>query len=109
MDLRILDAAARDIEQLDKGVAKRIVKRVRWLAGNIDAIQLEALTGALSGLYKLRVGDFRVIYEILHSEETIVIHAVGHPRRYLRPMSGAEGLRNMEGGASQRRASQART
>jgi len=78
MDIRILDAAVRDIERLDKGVARRIVKRIRWLAGNIDTVPLEALTGALSGFYKFRVGDFRIIYEILHTEGTIVIHAVGH-------------------------------
>jgi len=45
----------------------------------LDAIRLEALTGDLSGLYnKLRMGDYRVIYEVLWDEETIVIHAIGH-------------------------------
>jgi mRNA-degrading endonuclease RelE of RelBE toxin-antitoxin system len=33
---------------------------------------------AIDGFYKLRVGDYRVIYEILYDEQTIVIHAVGH-------------------------------
>ena len=48
------------------------------MAANLDMIRLEALTGNLAGLHKLRVGDYRVIYEILRDEETIVIHAIGH-------------------------------
>ncbi|MGB9594628.1 MAG: type II toxin-antitoxin system RelE family toxin, partial [Anaerolineae bacterium] len=52
--------------------------RIRWLAANLDAVGLEALAGDLAGLYKLRVGDYRVIYEIIHEEETIVIHMIGH-------------------------------
>jgi len=47
-------------------------------------IRLEALTGELAGLYKLRVGDYRVIYEVLWEEETIVIHAIGHRREIYR-------------------------
>ncbi len=43
-------------------MARRIVQRINWLAANWDAVRLEALTGDLAGLYKLRVGDYRVIY-----------------------------------------------
>ena len=57
---------------------------MNWLAANLDAIRLEALTGDLAGLYKLRVGDYRVIYEVLWDEETIVIHAIGHRREVYR-------------------------
>lgn len=38
----------------------------------------------LAGFYKLRVGDYRVIYEILHEEQMIVIHEVGHRREIYR-------------------------
>jgi mRNA-degrading endonuclease RelE of RelBE toxin-antitoxin system len=37
-------------------------------------MKLEALTGDLTGLHKLRVGDYRVFYEILQNEQTIVIN-----------------------------------
>ncbi|MGQ9693298.1 MAG: type II toxin-antitoxin system RelE family toxin [Thermodesulfobacteriota bacterium] len=36
-----------------------MVQRINWLAANLCAILLEALTGDLSGLYKLHVGDYR--------------------------------------------------
>lgn len=76
--IRILAAAARDLAQLDKPIGRRIVQRIRWLSEHLDSISLEPLTGDLDGFYKLRVGDYRVIYEILYDEQTIVIHAVGH-------------------------------
>ncbi|MFN2292176.1 MAG: type II toxin-antitoxin system RelE family toxin [Anaerolineae bacterium] len=84
--VRILEAAARQLASLDPAVARRIVKRVRWLAQNLEEIQLEALAGDLAGLYKLRIGDYRVIYEILHADQIIVIHLIGHRREiYRRP------------------------
>jgi mRNA interferase RelE/StbE len=55
-------------------------ERIHWLAANLDSIKPEALTGDLAGLYKLCVGDYRVVYEILHDEQTIVIHLIGHRR-----------------------------
>jgi len=76
--VRILKAASQELERLDKPIGRRIVQRINWLAANLDAIRLEALTGDLAGLYKLRVGDYRVIYEVLWDEKTIVIHAIGH-------------------------------
>jgi mRNA interferase RelE/StbE len=66
--VRILDAATRELARLDKPLARRIIERITWLATNLDTISPEALTSELAGFYKLRVGDYRVIYEILHAE-----------------------------------------
>ena len=78
--VRILEEAARDLSEVEAVVARRIVSRIRWLAENLDDIQPEALTGNLAGFYKLRVGDYRVVYEIVRSEQTLVVHLVGHRR-----------------------------
>ena len=82
--VRILDSAIRELARLDKPVGRRIVERINWLALRVDEIRLEPLKGELAGLYKLRVGDYRVIYEILHEEQTIVIHAIGQRREIYR-------------------------
>ena len=76
----MLKAASQDLERLDTPVVRRIVQRIDWLSKNLEATRLEALTGNLVGLYKLRVGDYRVIYDILWDEETIVIYTIGHRR-----------------------------
>lgn len=82
--VKIREEATRDLAKLDAAVARRIVSRIRWLAENLDEIQPEALTGNLAGFYKLRAGDYRVVYEIVHSEQMIVIHLVGHRREIYR-------------------------
>jgi mRNA interferase RelE/StbE len=82
--IRVLEAATRELARLDKPVGRRIVERINWLATNLDNIRLETLTGALSGLYKLRVGDYRILYEVLYDEQIIVIHVIGHRREVYR-------------------------
>jgi len=82
--VRLLDTASKDLAKLDKPVARRIVERVHWLAENLEDANLEALTGEFEGLFKLRAGDYRVVYELLHGEELIIIHAVGHRREIYR-------------------------
>lgn len=78
--VHILDAAIRELERLDTLTARRIVAHINWLAANLDVIRPEALTGDLAGLYKLRVGDYRVLYEVLQAHQILVIHAIGHRR-----------------------------
>lgn len=82
--IRIQDSAARELAQLDKQVARRVVKRTQWLAANVEAVKPDAPGGDLAGLYKLRVGDYRVVYEVLHSEQVIVVHLIGHRREIYR-------------------------
>jgi len=81
---RLLDDAARDLARLDKPEARRIVQRINWLASNLGTVKPEALSGDLAGFYKLRVGDYRVIYEILDAEQVLLVHAIGHRREIYR-------------------------
>ena len=83
-NIRILEEASRELARLDKPVGRRIVGRINWLSEKLNDIRPEPLRGNLIGLYKLRVGDYRVIYEIIHDEKTIVIHAIGHRREIYR-------------------------
>lgn len=55
--------ALADLEKLRKSVCQRIVNKINWLAENFDQITPKPLTADLSGFFKLRVGDYRVIYE----------------------------------------------
>ena len=48
--IRIIPAATRELERLDKPLAHRIVERIHWLATNLDEIHPEPLTGDLAGL-----------------------------------------------------------
>ena len=78
--LRILGTAARELAGLDRPVAKRLVDRIAWLAENVEQIRPEALTGDLAGLFKFRVGSYRVLYQVLEREQTVIVHHIGHRR-----------------------------
>ena len=43
------------------------------------------LVGELEGLRSARRGDYRVIYEILEQDETVLVHRVQHRRDVYRP------------------------
>lgn len=72
--------AAEALSRLDKTTAQRILKKLRWLSENLDSISVEALTGKLRGLFKLRVGDYRVFYSLDKTNTSLIVHEVGHRR-----------------------------
>ena len=71
--------AEENLAKLDKQIAQRILKKIRWLAENLESLTLEPLTGQFQGVYKLRVGDYRVLYT-LEEEDSIVIRLIKHRR-----------------------------
>lgn len=65
-----------DLARLDRTVAQRVLNKIRWLAENFNALPHQPLSGQWQGLYKLRIGDYRVLYNF--GGGRIVIHAAGH-------------------------------
>jgi mRNA interferase RelE/StbE len=76
----LLSAAIEDLAKLDKSAARRILARIDWLAENFEFIKHETLKGELSGLYKFRAGNYRIIYEVFEEEKLVTIHSIGHRR-----------------------------
>jgi mRNA interferase RelE/StbE len=61
-------------------VRLRILNKIQWLSVNFEQITPLSLTGQWLGFYKLRVGDYRVIYELDIEEQLIIIIRIGHRR-----------------------------
>ena len=72
------DNALEGLEKLDSIIGERVLLKVSWLEDNFDSVIPESLHRELKGLYKLRVGDYRVVYSL--RRDTITIEAVGHRR-----------------------------
>lgn len=78
--LQFSDRALASLKRLDKTVAQRILDKLEWLAANAAVIAHTPLTGDWSGFYRLRVGDYRVIYRLDHDNRLIVVEIIGHRR-----------------------------
>lgn len=76
--IQFLEKASQNLARLDKTIARRIVRKLNWLAENTDDIEPDGLRRGLVGFAKLREGDYRVVYEILKSENTILVRFIGH-------------------------------
>jgi mRNA interferase RelE/StbE len=75
--------AVRDLEKLDKPIARRVLRRITWLSSSFHRTVPEALSGPLKGTFKLRVGDWRAVYTL--EADTIVIRFVGHRSEIYEP------------------------
>ena len=84
--VHLLAPAIRDLARLDKPIGRRVVKRLSLLAERFESVRPEPPTGELAGFYKLRVGDYRVVYEVIRTEHAILIHRVGHRRNIYRKL-----------------------
>ena len=62
-EIRLLPTAIKCLEKIDSKVGQRILDKIEWLAYNFDLIRPLPLSGEFSGFYKLRIGNWRVIYE----------------------------------------------
>ncbi len=63
----------------DKTVATRLVNAMRDLAENPRATGTEKLSGT-EELYRIRVGDYRLVYEIQDKALVVLIVKIGHRR-----------------------------
>jgi len=76
--LQLRANAERQLQRLDRAVARRIGERLRWVTENAPEMRHLPLRFELAGLYKLRVGDWRVVYRLLEDERVVLVVRLGH-------------------------------
>ncbi len=77
-DVEFTSEATDSLEKLTSAIQECILSKIRWLSEDLDNLTPQSLSADLSGLFKLRVGDYRIIYSFDPSEERITVHKVGH-------------------------------
>ena len=70
------DIAIADLAKIDRAIAQRIVRKVTWFGNNFGNITPDPLSKEMKGLFKFRVGDWRVLYTL--EGDRITIQFVGH-------------------------------
>ena len=67
----------KDLRRLDRATAMRILRKIEHALGT-ESHQRSALSGEFAGLYRLRVGDYRVIYS--RTVEGYLVLRIAHRR-----------------------------
>ena len=80
--VEVSDFAEKQLRKLDKPIQKRLLD---WLEDRIEGCKNprhfgEPLRGEMAGLWRYRIGDYRVICEIQDQQLVVLALAVGHRR-----------------------------
>ena len=68
--------AEEDLAKIDRPVRRRIIQKLEWFAENLDSLFPAPLHAEWSDFFKVRVGDWRAVYEINQKEHKIIIEMV---------------------------------
>ena len=75
-------SAAKELEEIPKKDNSRIIDRIKSLADNPRPTGAEKLTGI--NRYRVRQGDYRILYEIYDKEIVVMVVKIGHRREVYR-------------------------
>ena len=79
--IRYKNSVSHDLKKISKSVVSRIIDKLETaLAQNPYAGKL--LTGEFKGLYRLRAGDYRIIYSIF--DDSVLILRIAHRKKAYR-------------------------
>jgi len=80
--VQITKKAEKELKDIDRSMALRIGKKLMDLGNEPRPRQSVKLKG--TDFHRLKVGDYRVIYQIKDSEEAVNILSIGHRREVYR-------------------------
>ena len=73
--------ATSQLDRLDTAIGSAVERKIIWLAENAADMIHRRLVGMpddLAGLCKLRVGHWRILYWIYHTEKLVRIYRIQH-------------------------------
>ena len=76
--ITINPSALKELSKLPKVTIKKAEKAIDSLANNPRPIGVKKLKGTEESLYRIRIGDYRIIYSIEEEIKIIDIIRIGH-------------------------------
>ena len=78
--IEVTDEAERQLAELPERFRRQVVARIRTLAANPRPAGVVFLRGEWAGYYRIRSGNYRVIYTVKDDVLLVVIVRIGHRR-----------------------------
>jgi len=78
--IRLSETALKTLEKINKPEQLRIRQFIKDTLANLDNPRAsgKALQGNLKGLWRYRVGDYRLVCQIYNSELIVMVLEIGH-------------------------------
>lgn len=76
--IHITSKAQKDIRKLDSKVRSRIITAILRLKTNRYPQQFKPISGKQIAQFRLRVGDYRILYDVYNHSKTVLILRIGH-------------------------------
>lgn len=77
--IEVAPAAVRQLRKMDRVAQRRVQAAIELLAGEPRPSGAKKLVGG-DGEWRVRTGDYRIVYEIRDSVLLVLVVAVGHRR-----------------------------
>ena len=83
--IKFTKSAHKEFGHLSASLQEKIVEALHMLAINpfSNLLQIKKLKGS-SALFRLRIGDYRVVYEVKNQELILLIIKIGHRKEVYR-------------------------
>ena len=83
-EIEFLNTARRSLRRLSKSNQKRVVSAIEELADNPRPLGYTQLSGTSDRRYRIRIGDYRIVYKIEDNILLVLIVNIGHRREIYR-------------------------
>lgn len=83
-EVRFTPAVDRQIGKLPRAIRPKIIARAEALADNPRPHGVKRLTNAKQGTYRIREGDYRIVYDIEDAILLVLVVRVAHRREVYR-------------------------
>ncbi|MCK5612221.1 type II toxin-antitoxin system RelE/ParE family toxin [Candidatus Pacearchaeota archaeon] len=75
-EITLKSKAEKFLSKLDNSIAKQIIQKIKQLSANPRIGK--PLIGNMTGLWRLRVDKYRIIYQIIENKLIVLVLDIGH-------------------------------
>ena len=76
--IQFTSKAKKDLKKLNSQVQKRIIVAIESLQVNRHPQQFKPIVGKNIAQFRIRVGDYRILYDTYDQDKTVLILRIGH-------------------------------
>jgi mRNA interferase RelE/StbE len=79
-NIEFLPSAKKELKKLDFVIQKQVKEKIILLATDPEKLKnnIKALKGEYNGKFRLRIGSYRVVFQIVEEQVVIIVIRIGH-------------------------------